>query len=85
MAEQSFMSGSMFYLWLLFVVLISSLEQWVNFENIFGILDCGARHQTPWFPNMGKVFLYTHQNSKTGLVSDLFGRQMLNMYIVSSV
>ena len=56
MAEQSFLSGSMFYLWLLSVVLISSLEQWVNFENVSRILDYGSRHQTPWFPNMGKVF-----------------------------
>lgn len=85
MVEPSFLSGSMFYLWLLSVVLISSLEQWFNFENVSGILDFGFRNQPPWFPNMGKVFLYTYIISKTGLVSDLFGRQMLNMYIVRSV
>lgn len=85
MAEPSFLSGSMLYLWSFFVVLISSLDQWVNFETVSRILDCGARHQTPWFPNLGKAFLYTHLISKTGLISDLFGRQMLNMYIVRSV
>ena len=82
MAEPSFLLGSLFYLWLVSVVLISRSEQWFNFENVSKILDCGVR---PWFPNMGKGFLYTHIISKTGLVSDLFDRQKIDMYIARLV
>lgn len=67
------------------VDLISSLEEGDNFENVYGILDYGARYITLWLPNMGKVFLYKPLNSKTGLVSDLFGRQMFKAYIVRSL
>lgn len=56
--ESRFLSSSLFYLWLVSIVLISRSEQWLNFENVSEILDYGVR---PWFPNMGKVFfVYTH-------------------------
>ena len=84
-AVPNYLSGSMFYLWLMSVDLISSLEQGDNFENVSRILDCGARYLMPWFPNMGKVFLYKPLTNKMGLVSDLFSRQMFNVYIVRSL
>lgn len=78
MAVPSFLSGSMFYFWLVPIVLTSRSEQWFNFEKIFKILDYGVR---PWFPNMGKVFLYTLVISKMGLVFNLFGKQKTDTYI----
>ena len=85
MAVPNYLSGSMFYLWLMFVDLISSLEQGDNFENVSRILDCGARYLMAWFPNMGKVFLYKPLTSKMGLATDLLDRQMFNVYIVRSL
>ena len=71
----------MFYFWLAFIVLIARSKQCLILKMLYEILDCGVR---PWFPNMGKV-LYTLEISKMGLVSDLFGRQKIDMYIDSLV
>ena len=74
MVEPNLLSGSLFLCWLMFEISISSLVRGVNFENVSKILDGGVRYESPWFPYMGKVFLYNQLNSKTDLVSDLFGR-----------
>ena len=75
MVELNFLSGSLFFIWLMSVISISSLVRGVNFENVSGILDGGVRYQSPWFPYTGKVFLYNQPNGKTDLVSNLFGRR----------
>ena len=75
MVEPNSLLGSLFFCWFMFEFFISSLVRGVNFENAYGIVDSGVRYQSPWFPYMGKVFLYNQLNSKKDLVSDLFDRR----------
>ena len=74
MVELNLLSGSFFFCWFMFEFSITSLVKGINFENASGILDGGVRYQSPWFPYMGKVFLYNQLNSKKDLFSDLFDR-----------
>ena len=74
MVEPSFLLGSMFYLWLLSIVLVSSLEQWFNFENVSVNLRLWGLELIASVSQFGQGFLYTHIISKTGLVFNLFDR-----------
>ena len=82
MAEPSIMTGSSFYLWIMSVVLVFSIEQWRNSENISEKTRLWGSALITLVSHSGEGFLCKPIFNKMILVSDSFSGQMIDMYIV---
>ena len=66
----------------MYVVLVFSIEQWLNFENISEKIRLWGSELITLVSHSRQGLLCKHIISKTSLVSNSFSRQMIDMYIV---